>query len=148
MEETKIKNFRVWDRQEKKWFESENRYHEGVLSQLFLNMSGELVWRSVNDFAHESTFPERFVVSEYTGWLNEHGEPIYEGDFLASCDFIDGKWTVSFLPVFWNSRLGWCVDISYKKDRTVSEQVRENLSLRVLGNLFEGAPKIKFVRDE
>jgi uncharacterized phage protein (TIGR01671 family) len=73
--------FRIWNIEEEKFFEPIYRAHEGELYDLSITPSGEIMRRTMNYAAeHESNFPDKYIVQQWTGKVDADGKEIYQGD--------------------------------------------------------------------
>lgn len=80
-----ILEYRVWDNKEKRFFENIYKASQGELSEMHLNMNGQLGLRSMNSFHHiETMHPGRFFIQWFTGKLDHALKKIFEGDILLS----------------------------------------------------------------
>ncbi len=125
--------YKIWDKQEKKWFEAINNASEGELEQLFLNQSGELIRRTMNGFEHESLFPDRFQISYYTGFYDIDGKEIYDRDILQENKTIGVYQPGRCVSVYFSFSGRWMVRIG-----TVTDQLRESAERsKRIGTVYE-----------
>ena len=96
--------YRIWDNENNKYFEPIYLACEGKLEELLMSPSGELNMRTLNGFAHESTFPDRFVVEYYIGIKDKNGIELCQGDRYRNhgdnnqIDVVKGSPIISVTP--------------------------------------------------
>lgn len=128
-------DFRAWDKENKCWFEPTYEAYKGNLEELNIGLSGRLSLRTYKGTADESTFPDRFEVTQYTGVKDKKGKKIYGGDIVA----------------FKIGSLRLVSVVKYNADFAVWEKVRgtaQNLgsykkTTEVIGNIYENPELLK-----
>lgn len=127
--------FRIWDKEENKFFEPIYDASNGNLLDLTITLSGELIRRTLEHCAeHQSIFPDKYLISQCTGLKDKFGKDIYEGDILnfgnnnyAEVVFENGCFSVFGEP------LGWDFDSD-------EHPIKSNPKYcEVVGNIYENA---------
>jgi uncharacterized phage protein (TIGR01671 family) len=75
--------YKIWDKQEKCWYNPTYEAYRGKLDDLTLTSTGELQRRTISGTDHESMFPDRYEVVEYIGLKDIDGKEIYENDIFT-----------------------------------------------------------------
>lgn len=135
-------NYRVWDKENNKWFKPTYETYKGNLEELLLTANGDLVLRTIDGITHESSFPNRFEKVVFTGLLIlKNGIEVAEKDIVhivgvipgvemndvGIVKFIDGSWMVEKI----DGSNGW-------------DLFQEGVEVEVIGNVFENPELLKY----
>lgn len=87
----KTQLFRVWDKENNKYFEPTFEAYNGNIEDITLTSHGEIILRTFDKPAiHESVFPDRFESPQFfTGKYDSLNKPIYFGDLIKFEDIDD-----------------------------------------------------------
>lgn len=123
--------FRVWDKENNKFWEDFNEAYNNKIEQLLISPGGDICIRKMDGMYHESTFPGRFVLQQYTGIKDCNGVKVYEGDiFIAPHDFGPGGFDERRAVVRFHEEHGyqwhyWLID-----------------QLEVIGNIYQNPEQL------
>jgi uncharacterized phage protein (TIGR01671 family) len=140
---------RVWDNQEKKFFNPTFEAYKGKLEEILFGQSGDICLRRINEhgivvFEHESIYPNRFVKSIFTGLKDKNGKEIYEGDLYVSFGNV-------YEIVFKNGafcggkNINCCTPMAWECDDEKDELIEGvfNLQIEIIGNIYENSELLK-----
>jgi len=75
--------YRIWDNENKCYFEPTYKAYAGKLSELLMWPSGDLSLRTIDGMTHcDSVMPDRFVIEQFIGHQDAYSTDIYVGDKL------------------------------------------------------------------
>jgi uncharacterized phage protein (TIGR01671 family) len=127
--------FRIWNRDAEQWYKPVFEAYKGLLFELLLTTSGELCERSMQGFTHESRFPGKYVIQQYTGLTDKNGVEIWEGDIVQELIDTGEEVFINYYEVFYQNS-SFCVD--YIKGGAVSPLDELQMDMvDVIGNIYE-----------
>jgi uncharacterized phage protein (TIGR01671 family) len=123
--------FRAWDTEKSAWYEPLHRAYEGQLWELMIGFGGDLLAHTMGGVEHQSRWPDRYKLMQYTGLKDKNGKGIYEGDVLEYDFLPEGKDQLAEV-VFKEGR--FCITdghnyMPFKEKRKVIGNIYENPEL-------------------
>ena len=133
------RKYKIWDTEENKWFEPVFEAYNRKIDHLLIGTEGELFRRTFDEFQHESIFPNRYIIVDYTGLKDKSGEEIYEGD-IVKWDFASGG---GMGDVYWKESEGGFYHTFTDEDGDVRPSKRLWDIIEVIGNIYENPELLK-----
>jgi uncharacterized phage protein (TIGR01671 family) len=137
--------FRAWDRENNCWYKPLHEAYRGHLFELLVGFNGDLCAHTMNGMVHESMWPNKFNLMQYTGFKDENHKDVYEGDILET--YITAPWD-SEVPIlvrgvvtFDDPYMGSVCFKSQSSDAT--DYLREIEEYRIIGNIYENPELLK-----
>lgn len=128
--------FRVWDKENNQFFQPVYEAYKGKVEELSIGLYGDLQMRTFKHASiHESLFPNRFVLQQYTGLNDKNNVEIFEGDIIETILKEDNCGSSIDEVIFTNG----CF-VSHDREGLLDNIVlsdNEIKELRVLGNIYE-----------
>lgn len=139
--------FRIWDSKEEKFFEPTFDASNGRLEDLLITAKGDLIRHTITAngneiLEHESCFPNRYIINQFTGFKDKNGKEIFVGDIYNSFGFlfqvmfkngcfVGGKKIDSCAP------LGW--EVEFEDGEYIQELIESDFTsqIEIVGNIYQ-----------
>ena len=125
--------FRAWDNEKGEYDKPVFAAYAGKLHCLLLEFDGSLSEHNMGGLAHESTFPGRYVLEQFTGLLDAKEKEIYENDIVLLGDTTASRERQSV--TFHNGCYGWWEGGSFALLSSYTDGGRQYIE--VIGNIHQ-----------
>lgn len=132
-------NFRLWDKNENKFFKPTYKAYAGELEEVNLSMTGRLGMRTMGGYEDESCFEGRFIKNFSTGFSDKNNVEIFIGDIVKH---LNRKYEVIHFST--GAYLGRTKNIG-ELDITISWTFPD---CEVIGNIFENKELLERVPND
>jgi len=134
--------FRAWDKENKIWYKPTHEAYKNNLFELMVSFSGELLSNTMQGINHESIFPDRFDLMQFTGLYDKNGADVYEGDWIGE---------IGEEVIFCNECLSWQIGWTDKDGKKICHYCDGDYSfydlvgngIEVVGNKYENSELLK-----
>ncbi|MBB6218204.1 putative phage protein (TIGR01671 family) [Anaerosolibacter carboniphilus] len=134
--------FRAWDKERECWYKPIHEAYKGNLFELLVGFEGDLFAHTMCGTEHESLWPGRFELMQYTGLKDSQGVEIYEGDIVELySDEIGSDIPENFKGVVTYSGSGFHV---FSEESCVGFELWQEIARwRIIGNIYENQDRIQ-----
>ena len=132
----RIIKFRAWDKQNNCWYAPVHEAYNGNLFELLVGFGGDLSAHMMQGLVHESLWPDRFDLMQFTGLTDKNGKEIYEGDIIMRHIHLksgDGIRVISEVEF----NLLTAMFTTKPSDGDYSDNVLSDNQWEIIGNVFE-----------
>lgn len=124
--------FRIWDKEENKFFEPIYEAYKGRLLDLSICLGGDIMRRTLEFPAeHESNFPNRYIKSQYLGLKDIHKKEYYVGDIGQ---FDNGDRFVLKMEWFLQVYVDWIGDADCEDQARDLYRIEQ---AKIIGNIYQ-----------
>lgn len=119
--------FRAWDKKLNYWYTPIHEAYKGKLHELLIGFRGDLLAHKLTGLEHESLWPGKFELMQFTGLLDRNNVEIYEGDILKT-DVRAGNMKVIYFDTYASFMLEY---------KGLLYPLNEGADIEVIGNIYE-----------
>lgn len=133
----RVNKYKVWDKENNKWFEPTYEAYKGNLEYLMLSPEGDLSMVTMGGIVHESMFPDRFDIVFFTGLKGKNDKDIYEGDLIRNYQTGESPNPLGEVSFEYG---GWHYDCYHASALPLDSIASES---EVIGNVYENPELLK-----